>query len=542
MIHVSIQHKQYRDYTQTDNCIITGEAFYQNDLYQGNDLLQLINSCETKEQFIEKLKQLNGFYALIKNTDQKLFAAVDRVRSIPLFYGQKGTDFFLSDSAEWVRQQVGNTEIDPLAREEFLLTGYVTGPDTLFPNVKQLQAGEALIVIDNNTEISVSMKRYYRFIHENTLEASEEELLSKLDEVLLNIFKRLIKLADGRTLVVPLSGGYDSRLIVLMLKRLGYDNVITFTYGIPGNKESEISKQIANTLGYQWEFVPYSNEAWNKWFYSGECKAYYRMADGLCSLPHIQDWPAVWEMEKQGILPANCIFVPGHSADLPAGSRSFSKPELYSDAPFNIDNAVNAILDYHFSLFDWRKKSKELKPIFIKRIIRTLGNRNAFLDNASAFESWDISERQAKFIINSLRVYDFWGYKWWMPFWDAEFIDYWCRVPLKYRFRKKLYDYYVEQLFFKITGDDKVLSSANISFKIILIDILSRLNLLPSSKCILSNLKRINNKKLWEKEYYEHIMGWYGAISCSLFNKYYTGKENINSFLALLYLENKNSR
>jgi hypothetical protein len=40
MIHISIQHKQYRNYTQTDDCIITGEAF-------------------------------NGFYALIKHTDGK---------------------------------------------------------------------------------------------------------------------------------------------------------------------------------------------------------------------------------------------------------------------------------------------------------------------------------------------------------------------------------------------------------------------------------------------------------------------------------------
>lgn len=539
MIHVSIQYNKYRRYNQLSDCIITGEAFYRDNLYKGNEFIQLISSCKTEEQFIDRLKRLNGFYALIKHRDQKLFAAVDQVRSIPLFYGQKGNDFFISDSAEWVREQVGNNEMDTLAREEFLLTGYVTGPDTLFPDVKQLQAGEALIVSDNNTELSVSVKRYYRFIHQNTLEDSEEELLSKLDEVLLNVFQRLIKRADGRTLVVPLSGGYDSRLIVLMLKRLGYDNVITFTYGRPGNKESEISKQVAETLGIRWEFIPYSNEAWYTWFHSKERKKYWVMAGGLCTLPHIQDWPAVWEMKKQGIIPDDCVFVPGHSADLPAGSRSFSKPELYSDALFNIDNAVKAILDYHYSLFDWRKQSNELKPLFIKRIGRTLGNLNAFPDNASAFESWDISERQAKFIINSLRVYEYWGYQWWMPFWDADFMDYWCKVPLQYRFQKNLYDQYVEQLYTQLTGADSSLATANT--KPCASEVSHALYNLIKATPFSIPIKRtfeIIQRYIRRKTLYDNApLATYGIIPRSKFYSSFSGKENINSFLVKKYLK-----
>jgi hypothetical protein len=63
MIHVSIQHKQYRNYTQTSNCIITSEAFYRNHLYKDN--------------------------ALIKYTDQQLFAAVDWCAAFPSSMGKK---------------------------------------------------------------------------------------------------------------------------------------------------------------------------------------------------------------------------------------------------------------------------------------------------------------------------------------------------------------------------------------------------------------------------------------------------------------------
>jgi len=536
MIHISIQYKQYRSYSQASNCIITGEAFYQNHLYKDDDLLQLISSCETEEQFIDRLKQLNGFYALIKHTDQQLFAAVDRVRSIPLFYGQKGADFFLSDSAEWVRQQVGNTEMDPLAREEFLLTGYVTGPDTLFPDVKQLQAGEALIVSDNNTEPSISMERYYRFIHQNTLEASEEELLSKLDEVLLNVFKRLIKLADGRTLVVPLSGGYDSRLIVLMLKRLGYDNVITFTYGRPGNKESEISKQVANALGYRWEFIPYSNETWYNWFHSEECKKYWLMAGGLCTLPHNQDWPAVWEMKKQKIIPDNAIFIPGHTGDFIAGGHI----PLAFDTHKNLGEKklINAIQEKHYCLYDLNKCNG--KNLFDKRIINRieLNSYNNAEECANAFEKWEWQERQAKFIINSLRVYEFWDYNWWMPFWDAEFMDYWCRVPLKYRFQKKLYDQYVKQLYSQIVGGNKIhiANPKPFASKIshALFKILKATPFYPP----ISKLYNYYNKKTLT-EYDKHPLAAWGryAKTREEFYQTYSGKKSPLSVNTIIYVE-----
>lgn len=538
MIHVSIQYQQYREYSQTAGCVITGQAFYQNNLYKGDNLLQLISSCETENQFIDNLKQLNGFYALIKHTDQQLFAAVDRVRSIPLFYGQKGTDFFLSDCAEWIRQQVENIEMDPLAREEFLLTGYVTGADTLFPDVKQLQVGEALIVSNNNTQLTVSLNRYYRFIHQDTLEASEEELLSKLDEVLLNVFQRLIKLADGRTLVVPLSGGYDSRLIVLMLKRLGYENVITFTYGRPGNKESEISKQIAKTLGYKWIFIPYSNETWHSWFHSEERKSYYRMADGLCSLPHIQDWPAVWEMKKEGVLPNDCLFVPGHTGDFISGSHI----PLSFDTHKNIGTKhfINSVQQKHYCLFDMPKGNR------INSLDKRIINRSEFdLYNngeecANAFEKWEWQERQAKFIINSLRVYEYWGYRWWIPFWDAEFMDYWGIVPLKYRFKKNLYDQYVEELYHQSTGVKKSPNVDNDNeplYIIFLRELLKKLKLLTFAQHVFANLTRIKKKMFWKQEYNRHPMAWYGAIERSFFCQNYTGTEQINSFLVLLYME-----
>ena len=67
---------------------------------------------------------------------------------------------------------------------------------------------------------------------------------------------------------------------------------------------------------------------------------------------------------------------------------------------------------------------------------------------ANAIEYWDFQERQAKFIVNSVRVYEFFGYSWRLPLWDNELIEYFKKIPLSYRMNTNLYrKYAVNRLF-----------------------------------------------------------------------------------------------
>ncbi len=535
MVHISIKYHKYRTYTESPGCIVVGKGFYQGKLYEDNEFHTLISSWSTKEDFIKGIQELNGFYALISRQGRQLFAAVDRVRSIPLFYAQKANEFYLSDCADWVREQVSNIELDPLAKEEFLLTGYVTGPDTLFPDVKQIQAGEYIFVDDTVNGLHIKKHKYYQYVHNYPDSITEEELITKHDEVVLNIFNRLIQIAAGRTIVVPLSGGYDSRLIVLMLKRLGYDKVIAFSYGRPGNSESAVSKQVADSLGIRWEFVEYSNDLWYQWYHSDDYKRYASFADGCTSLPHIQDWPAVWRLKKDDRIPSDSIFVPGHSADLPAGSRSASVPELYNNESIDPRRVDSTILKYHYSLFDWTKRREELEPLFINKIEQTLGNDEQFPDNASAFESWDIAERQAKFIINSLRVYEFWGYDWWMPFWDYEYMQFWRGVPLEYRINQAMYTPFVDNLWYTTTGYILPRDDLTPSYKQRLKSFLSPY-ISNSNKEKLKKTMKLNNKVL-KKEYHTDPLAMWGIYELDKYLLDAPKYKNINSALVSKYIE-----
>ena len=128
-----------------DAAHVRGAAFSGDELWLRERLAVELHRATDLAGLTQFLSRLNGFFAAVSQVDEHaLLAAVDRTRSMPLFYASAGGSFYLSDDAEWVQRQVGYAEPDELIAAEFLLAGYVTGPDTLNPRVKQLQAGEAL--------------------------------------------------------------------------------------------------------------------------------------------------------------------------------------------------------------------------------------------------------------------------------------------------------------------------------------------------------------------------------------------------------------
>ena len=427
---------------------IRGCAYLGNEKLINNALAErLFPATAPSDRWHKTLNELNGFYALVTQSEENLVAAVDHIRSIPLFYGQISGQLFLSDDAEWVRRQVGDAEMDPVARQEFQLTGYVTGQDTLFPNLKQLQAGECLIATGSDDGIKLETQRYYRFLHSEPADYSEPELQEELDSVALASMRRLTDYAGGRQIVVPLSGGYDSRLIVAMLKRLGYSNILTFTYGVPGNKESQYSKRVAEALGLDWHFIEYSNELWLETWQSDARWEYQKWASGWSSLAHIQDWPAVAALRDRNLIENDAVFVPGHAGDFVAGSHIPEEAKPGSTA--SVRELKEAILTKHYSLAPFRFISTYSQDFWTTKIQSQseLSKIEKGEDLANAFEKWDWQERQAKYIANSVRVYEDFGYDWWMPLWDKEFVEFWENVPLRLRRGRTWYNSFVESFF-----------------------------------------------------------------------------------------------
>jgi len=127
-----------------------------------------------------------------------------------------------------MNENLPDNSCDQDAATEFLLAGCVTGNDTLYPRIKRLQPGQ-MLSIDRAASGEPSVRQYYALTRQEIVSESKQTLLDRFDAILENAFERLVERADGDPIIVGLSGGYDSRLIALMLDRVGYEKVYAFT-------------------------------------------------------------------------------------------------------------------------------------------------------------------------------------------------------------------------------------------------------------------------------------------------------------------------
>ncbi len=409
---------------------------YVNDVKINN--IGSIDKLIISKGLHETANLMHGFWgAVIIKEPSLIYIFADIMRSYPIYYAIEGEYLYISDDVYWLREKCKNLALDHIALDEFEMVGYVTGPDTIYYEIKQLQAGE-IITLQYDSQRHVWQCKscfYYRYVLQEEYSATFDELLQMLEEKLNLIFHRLITYADGRPIVVPLSGGYDSRLITLMLKKLRYDNVIAFSYGVYGNKNSYLSKQVAEELSIPWHFVEYTNDKWKTWYLSNEMREYERYAGGFSTLPHFQDWPAVMSLKRQHLVPDNSIFVPGHCIEM--GFRTTRYPEVYSKFA-TFEDALNAIISLHYYLNGGLSDKKDMAKYKI-RIKSRMGDFSQYISPASLFDAFEQQERQVKYINNSVRVYEFWGFDWWTPLWEREYQDFWASVPMFAKRASKLY-------------------------------------------------------------------------------------------------------
>ncbi len=234
-----------------------GQAFdHAGKLLRADQLATLFDALASDDAWLATAAELNGCFSAVRVDSTRVRACVDRLRTMPLFYAYLQDGVAVADAAETVRALLPQAALDPVSASEFRLTGYVTGDETLIANLQQIPAGHCFF--DSGEPSARGCRRYYGFRHGSFASGSTEDLIDALVKTHERVFRRLLCDVGNRTIVVPLSGGYDSRLIGVMLRDLGCRNVLCYSYGINGNWESEISRELAAHLGFRWTMVPYS--------------------------------------------------------------------------------------------------------------------------------------------------------------------------------------------------------------------------------------------------------------------------------------------
>ncbi|MDD3628885.1 MAG: asparagine synthase-related protein [Actinomycetota bacterium] len=429
-----------------DGIYVKGYLFDDKDnYYYGEKMLNYFSSANNPDNFERLLKNANGFFSVIIEKNDIVLAAVDRVRSFPLFYSSKNNSFHITDDAYLLRDELKLKKISEISSVEYLLTAYVTGSDTLYDEIKQIQAGEYLFFDSKNSKLK--LEDYFIFKHNESKNENVNELSEDLEIVYKNVANRLITILGNRTAIVPLSGGIDSRVIAILLKESGYEDVICFTYGKPSNLESCISKEVAEYLGYKWLFIPYKRKDLYNSFYCDERRKYSRFSNNIASVSHLQDWNAVEYLKNNKLIPEDSVFIPGHTGSFAGGNISLQDVNKKN---FMGSELINYIFNKHYCRWDWSGDRSPYYNIFVEKNKQLYGIKYdklySNIEAANLFELWDWRERQSKYICNSVRVYEFWDYQWLMPLCDNELMMFWSKLSLKERAGKKFLKRYVKTI------------------------------------------------------------------------------------------------
>lgn len=391
-----------------DHPLLNATALY-NCLLSGNEL---------EEPILKKIfsnPDVSGNFACIIKDGLKTFLITDVIRSQPLHIIKNPEGIEVVDYLDPLEPQ-------PLSDQKvnaFLNLGFSLGGDNCYKNVYSLQAAEIVSIEGGD----FSSSHYFKYIATKSSKRKElQPLRQEFDSELERSFRNMLQSAPAAgNWIIPLSGGHDSRLIVNYLHRAGVKNVLCFSYGVKKNLQSRISEKVAKEAGYPWYFVEYTEEKWNALNESGLVEKFIQYTFQGVSTPHLQDFLAVYELKEKGIIREGDIFVPGHSAiTIPYSPQT----EQFRSREEGILFSFNKTCKTSF------RKIEEVPEFFQE------GFRELNLQPTEIFAYFNWQGRQSKFIGNSIRVYEFFGFESRLPLWERRLVDFWLALSPELRFKR----------------------------------------------------------------------------------------------------------
>jgi asparagine synthase (glutamine-hydrolysing) len=422
-------------YTGKTACLKLFESFNFNIISK---------SSEQQKTFRAIMDKLSGHFSFVISSTEIVIAAVDKIRSYPIYFYKDKNAFYLSNSAYKIKKEASLSEIDEKSVLIFKMSGYCIGYDTLFKELKQIEPGRLLYL--NTKSSDLFYVQYYKYWMEKTVSTNEDDLLEELCHTTKITFSKMIETLNGNPVWIPLSGGYDSRLILSMLKELKYDNITTYTYGLKGIWEIKRAQFIAEYFNNQWHYVQFEPKQTKTYFYNDDTQKYFRFADGLNSAPHLAEYYALVELGKKKLIPDNAIIINGQSGDFISGGHIPNILLEMNEGEVDINVFIQAVMDKHFSLWV-NLKTEENKVLLSKKVRQSLQithtkqiSKDKF---AKLFELHEWEERQSKYVVNGQRAYDWLGYDWRLPLWSDELMAFWAKVPWERKIGQRLFIKYL---------------------------------------------------------------------------------------------------
>lgn len=211
-------------------------------------LIKVVRTTDGNKAFgegIARIERVVGHSVEWQWDGRKLTVRSDRFGFQPLFYHASGQQIIVSESLEAVVRAGAPREYDEVALAVFLRLGYFVGNDTPFRGVRTLPPDCVLAWTDGE----LTLRRTTR-PPQATIGVDRTKAIDGFIERFRETIRELIEPAERA--VVPLSGGRDSRHILLELLHQGHPPAMTLTLrDVPPRyvDESVVARQLATAAG-----------------------------------------------------------------------------------------------------------------------------------------------------------------------------------------------------------------------------------------------------------------------------------------------------
>ncbi len=437
-------HKIYPWQTdETNKCMARGFAFYNGKKLSSRDLIEHLKGISNKQGFRNFLLELNGFFTLVLHLENESLAASDLMATFPLLYKIKDNKISFAESNEIDFNNQKLLDKDDPQINSFICSGFTIGSQSIAKEYQRLESRSLIHFVDGQ----ITIEQY----HPNFEQPKNTGLLlhfkERLHRISLKVFKRQLEFIGDQQVIIPLSGGYDSRFILAMLHQLKHKNILCFTYGRKDSFEDKIAKAVCEKLKIEWHFIEFNKDLFENYF-SNSYQKYETAAFNGFGLVYEQDFLALADLKKKGLIQAKAFILSGLGGDILSGNWL---PNAIQFEGIEISRA--GLIKYISKQPKFFNQENPLidRTALAKLIDQTLpkGEISDKTDWLNKMENWGIEQRTSRYHIGGMRAFEFFELNWLMPLWDKDFIEFWNTVPYEFRKDCKLYKSYLGEYLFE---------------------------------------------------------------------------------------------
>jgi len=389
------------------------------------------NSSYQNETRLDNCSTSHSLLISYNVCNNKLQIQTDRFATIPVYYYDNDDVFIFSNLINNIIEFIPqDRRINLRVANEIIDFGYALYDSTIIEGVFELLYS-CILTVD---EVKTNIDRYWDF----SIDETDRNInVIDIQKQLANYFKKAVSrcLDDTQNILLPLSGGLDSRAILAeAIDHIGTDKILLYTVGKNSTQDIEIAKSISKNYGIDHALCYLSNED-DEIYNEIDWKEYYhqKISQNSGLIEVLPGDPPVDNLFN--LSPFSDTIFSGYMGDPLFAShlnngmlREISKfEESYSEILFSqniVKSNLNDEVDTHYSS----------PPNYL---INKLKQYHSF---AALSMHWDFSVRQQKYIKygqitkyrNRLKAQ--------APFIDSELFNFICNdIPFKYKLNEQIY-------------------------------------------------------------------------------------------------------